>query len=179
MKKIILFFILSVSTVFASSYDELLLKTQISIFPKITILDKSLNKKLINNEIIYTIIYEKNDFLIAEKIKADTESIFLNSHIDTYKYKINLLNISSLSNQTKATVFYVLNLSKSDVKKVSQIAIKNNILTFSYDINNLYNGLLFSLNIEKSTVFYLNKKILSYKNINFVSPLLRMVKFIN
>jgi hypothetical protein len=178
MRKFVFIYILFISTVFANTYDDLLLKTQISIFPKIGILDKNIDAKLINEKIIYTIVYEKDDFNIAKNIKTHTENIFFNGLIDTYSYKINLVEFESVDSDIKSTIFYVLNASKKKIKKISDIAIKNDIITFSYDISNLYNGILFSLAMEKSTVFYLNKETLAKEDINFATPLLRMVKFI-
>jgi hypothetical protein len=59
-----------------------------------------------------------------------------------------------------ATVIYALNSDKY-IKQVAKIAKQKGIITFAYDINNLKNGLLFSLVLEKSTILYLNKENLN------------------
>ena len=61
---------------------------------------------------------------------------------------------------------------------IATIAREKGIISFSYDINNLKKGLMFSLVIEKSTVLYLEKENLHTKKIDFVDALLQMVRFV-
>ena len=176
MKKIILsLFFLSI-TAFGFDYNEILLKTQATIYPKIILLDKNLNNKLVNGKIIYTIIYDHEDYQTALNIKAFIDKTY-NGFFDTYPYEIKLIHCVDLSTQTDTTAIYVLNTCV-DVKYLADIAKEKGIISFAYDINNLGKGLLFSLNIERSTVFYLNKEKASSSNVDFVTPLLQMVKFV-
>jgi hypothetical protein len=71
----------------------------------------------------------------------------------------------------------LLNLS-DHIEEIATIANQKGIISFSYDINNLKKGLMFSLVIEKSTVLYLKKEILLTKKIEFVDALLQMVQFV-
>jgi hypothetical protein len=176
MKKIMLLLVMLVNFVYGMNYNELLLKTQASIFPKIMLLDKKLNEKLVDGKIVYTIVYEKNDFSVAQEIRQFIDTKY-KGHFDGYEYKINLVEFSNLSTKTKASAIYMLNSDKS-IKKVANIAKEKGIIAFSYDINNLKHGLLFSLMLEKSTVLYMNKESLSVQKIDFVDSLLQMVRFI-
>jgi len=97
-------------------------------------------------------------------------------HFDKYVYEINLVEISNLSNKTKATAIYMLNSNKG-IEKVANIAKEKGIIAFSYDINNLKQGLLFSLMLEKSTVLYINKENLYIQKVDFIDSLLQIVKF--
>ncbi|MDQ1244905.1 MAG: hypothetical protein QG565_1245 [Campylobacterota bacterium] len=177
MKKIILFFLIFANFAYGYSYDDLLLRAQASIFPKILLLDRKINEKLVNDKVVYTIVYEKSDYstdkYISELIDANYKGLF-----DKYMYKINLVEFSDLSTATHASVIYVLN-SDSDIKKVADFAKEKGIIAFSYDVKNLKAGLLFSLMLEKSTVLYMNKENLHMQKIDFVDSLLRMVKFID
>jgi len=179
MKKFLFLYpFLTYSLLLAYTYNDLLLKTQASIFPKIITLDKNIQTKLINNTIVLSIIYEKDDFFTAKKIKDIIENSFADT-IEGYALKVNLIEVSQLSSTIQATAFYVLNLSDNALQKVAQIATHNHIMTFSYDLNNLRKGLLFSITMEQSTTFYVNKENLQNEKVDFISPLLQMVKFID
>jgi hypothetical protein len=53
------------------------------------------------------------------------------------------------------------------------------VISFAYDYNDLEDGVLFSLNLERDTVFYLNKNALNRKKINYNDSFLQIVKFFN
>ena len=177
MKKIIFFCLILVDLAYGYNYDSLLLKAQASIFPKIILLDKKLDNKLIDKKIIYTIVYDESDYDTAVEVSEFIDKKY-KGHFDNYIYKINLVKFSDLSSDTEATVFYALN-SISSIIKVADIAKEKGTITFSYSIENLRRGLLFSLIIEKSTVLYLNKENLFAQEVDFVDSLLQMVKFID
>ncbi len=177
MKKTLLLLIILANILHSYNYNEVLLKAQASIFPKILLLDKKLQNKLIDGEIIYTVVYEKNDYFTAREIRDFINKKYSNI-IDGFKYKVNLVEFSELSTLTRASAFYVLN-SKDQIKKVADIAKKIGVISFAYDVKNLKNGLLLSLMLEKSTVLYLNKRNLYTKNIDFVNIFLQMVRFVD
>lgn len=177
MKKILLSLLLLTTFAFGFDYDEVLLKTQATIFPKIMLLDKKLDQKLVDGKIVYTIIYAEEDKPTALNIKGFIDNTYHGS-IDEYPYKINLVRCSDLNSQTEASALYVLN-SCIDIKSIADFAKSKGIISFAYDVNNLRKGLLFSLNIERSTVFYLNNDKVYSINVDFIDPLLQMVKFID
>ena len=177
MKKILFLYLTLVNIVFGFNYDDVVLKAQASIFPKIILLDKKIEDKLIDGKIVYTIIYDKTDYLTALSIEEFINKNF-DGHLDIYDYKINLVDFDSFSEKTEASAIYVLNL-KEHVERIALMAKIKGIISFSYDINNLRKGLMFSLVIEKSTVLYLEKENLYTKKIDFVDALLQMVRFID
>ena len=177
MKKIIFLYLALVNLAFAYNYDDILLKAQASIFPKIMLLDKKLENKLVDGQIVYTIVHDKSDYQTALEIKTFINNKY-NGYIGKYSYKINLVNLSDLSYNTKASSFYVLNADNS-IKEVAKIAKDKWIISFSYVINNLKKGLMFSLSIEKSTVLYLEKDNLYSQNVDFVDSLLQIVRFVD
>jgi len=177
MKKIIFLFLTLVNLLYAHTYNEILLKAQASIFPKIVLLDKKLSKKLIDGKIVYTIVYDKNDYQIALDIEKFIDENY-NGYFDEYEYKISLVEFSDLSNETQASAIYALNTSVN-IKKVAKIAKEKGIVAFAYDLENLKEGLLFSLLLEKSTILYLNKENLDTQKVDFLDSLLQIVKFID
>lgn len=177
MKKIVLLSLIFANLAYGFSYNDILLKAQASIFPKIILLDKKLKNKLVNGEIVYTIVYEKIDYFTALEISSFIEKNY-KGYFGGHPYKINLVQFSDISTQSQASVIHVLN-SNTNIEKVAEIAKKKRIITFSYDIDNLKNGLLFSLMLEKSTVIYINKENLYTKDIEFVDSLYQIVKFID
>ncbi len=176
MKKIVFLYLTLLNIAFGYNYDDLVLKAQASIFPKIILLDKKIEDKLIDGKIVYTIVYDKTDYHTVLSIEKFINKNF-KGQLDTYDYKINLVDFTNFSAQTEASAIYVLNLTEH-IEKVAAIAREKGIISFSYDINNLKRGLMFSLVIEKSTVLYLEKENLYTKKIDFVDALLQMVRFV-
>ncbi|MBU1658283.1 hypothetical protein KKG72_04425 [bacterium] len=177
MKKIIILFFIFANIAYGYTYNEVLLKAQASIFPKIMLLDKKLNDKLIEGKIIYTVVYEKDDYNAASEVRKFIKDSH-QARLDKYQYTVNLVEFSDFSHATKSSAIYVLN-SNENIQKVAEIAKEKGIIAFAYDIENLKNGLLFSLMIEKSTILYVNKENLYSKKIDFVDSLLQMVRFID
>lgn len=177
MKKILFLYLTLVTLAFGYNYDEVLLKAQASIFPKIMLLDKKLDGKLVDNRIVYTIVYDKSDYRTALDIKNFIDSKY-NGRIDKYAYKINLVDFSDFSEKTEASAIYVLNLGKH-VTKIATIAKAKGIISFSYNLSDLRKGLMFSLAIEKSTVLYLEKENLYTQDVDFVDSLLQIVRFVD
>ena len=176
MKKILFLYLVFANIAFGYNYDDVVLKAQISIFPKIILLDKKIEDKLIDGKIVYTIVYDKTDHSTALSIEKLINKNF-KGRLGIYDYKINLVDFTNFSDTTKTSAVYVLNL-KEDIQRIAKIARKKGIISFSYDINNLRKGLMFSLVIEKSMVLYLDKENLYTQKIDFVYSLLQMVRFI-
>ena len=176
MKKIIFIYFLLLNIAFGYNYDDILLKAQASIFPKVILLDKKIENKLIEDKIVYTIVYDKVDYLTALSIQEFIDKNF-QGQLDKYNYKINLVEINEFSTQTEASALYVLNLD-THIEKIAAIAKEKGIISFSYGINNLQKGLMFSLVIENSTVLYVKKENLYTQKIDFVDALLQMVRFV-
>jgi hypothetical protein len=176
MKKILFVYLTLFSLVFGYDYDELILKAQASIFPKIMLLDKRIGDKLVDDKIVYTIVYDKEDHLTALSIEKFINKNFA-GRLDVYDYEVNLVDVDSFSSDIQTSAIYVLNLDDK-VEKIADIANQKGIISFSYSLNSLKKGLMFSLVIEKSTVLYLEKETLYTKKIDFVDALLQMVRFV-
>lgn len=177
MKKILFLYLTLVTIVFGYNYDDVVLKAQASIFPKIILLDKKIEDKLVDGKVVYTIVYDEADYYTAISIEKYINKKF-RGQLDIYNYEVNLVNFTDFTAQTKASAVYVLNLEKH-VEDIANIAMQKGIISFSYNMNNLKKGLMFSLVIEKSTVIYLEKDALYIAKIDFVDALLQMVEFVD
>lgn len=177
MRKILISLLLLLKIVAAYSYNDVLLEAQVTMFPKILLLDTKLSEKLVEGKIILGIVYQPNDKATAERIASLIEQRYHGS-FDQYRYKIALVPFSEVAQEGEVSAYYVLN-SPSDIEDVAAISKKKGIITFAYDSENLKRGLLLSLMLEKNTVLYLNQKNLNRKKIDFVVLLLQIVKFID
>ena len=120
MKKIVFFFLLCHSVVFGNGYDMLLLKAQASIFPKILLLDKNIDKKLVDGKIVYVIVYREDDLFTALKIR-DLIELEHEHHLGRYGLAVRLLKYSEISPDIEAAAIYALRLPEA-IEKVAQIA---------------------------------------------------------
>ncbi len=177
MKKIILFFLICNSVAFAYSYNELLLKAQATIFPKLLLLDEKLDEKLVNGKIVYTIVYKERDYFTALEVRDLLETNH-NHGLNGYKFVISMIKYSDISPDIEATALYALNAEK-DIAKVARIALSKNIITFAYNVEDTKKGLLFSLAMERSTVIYLNREVLQNCKVDFVDSLYQIVRLID
>lgn len=173
MLKFYLLCIICSSSLFA--YDDMLLKTQASIFPKIILLDKNIQSKLVDEKIVFTIIHKQTDTEVAKDIKDYLHTIY-QEKIGKYPYEVQSVLCKDTFINTQATAFYVLGKCP-DVENIADNAREKGIISFAYDLEDIQRGLSFTLNIERSTVLYMNK---SYtKKIEFIDSLLQMVRFIS
>lgn len=177
MKKFILFFLIFNATVYGYAYNETLIRAQIAVYPKILLLDKQHDEKLVEDKIVFIIAHEEKDYIVATNIK----SLMIGQYgglLSDHKFEIKTVVFSKLSQNTQATAIYALN-STTHMLDLSKIAAVKRIVTFVYNIAYLKDGIMFSLVLEKNTALYLNKKNLNKDTINFVDSLYEIVKFTN
>ena len=177
MKKILALLLCLHTVLFAYSYNELLLKAQTSLFPKILLLDEHLQNKLVDGKIVYLVVYEENDVFSAVKVTELLEESF-KARLDEYDFEVRMLRFEEIDANVEATAIYALN-SELHIGRLAEIAQEKGIVTFAYDIAYLKKGLLLSLMVEKSTVLYLARPYLAKYRIEFVDVLYQIVRFID
>ncbi len=175
MRKLLFILSLLTSTLFGYSYNDLVVKAQSSIFPKILLLDKKLDEKLVNGTIVYTIVCEESDYHLAEALRDAMNTKYQN-RLNGYTFTVNVLRFSELGPKVRTTAIYLLN-SEAGIEKATRLAKDLGFMTFAYDIANLQHGVLLSLMVEKSTVLYLSKGSLQSHNVDFADALYRIVRF--
>ncbi|WP_187648244.1 hypothetical protein [Nitrosophilus labii] len=179
MKRVVIIIFLTNILLFAYSYDDFLLKTQAKIYPKLILLDKKIDKKLIDGKIQVGIVYDNDDFFTALLIKKLIKSMYGNK-LDGYSFKIIPINMLNILNE-KLNIFsylYILKSIPDRLKTLSLYVKKYRIVTFTYDKNDLQYGFLFSINLEKKPILYMNRKALE-KEFDFVPSLFQIVRLID
>jgi len=175
MKKLILFLLINISLL-GFNYDNLLLKAQANIYPKLILLDKDIDKKLYNNTIIFTIVYHDSDY---EKAKELEELIYKNyqEHLGSYKLKIQIKEFKDIKDNIKTTAIYILKGLDSQVRSIIKKAQKLHVITFSYELKYLKKGALISLHIEDETNIYFNNEINKLYKIKFLDIFYQVVRY--
>jgi len=176
MKKALLFILLTKIFLFAYKYNDFLLRTQSTLIPKILLLDKKIyNKQSIIN---IAIIFDENDLHTAFFIKSLIMEYYAN-RLENFKLKVTpILADEFVNKKEKFDCVYILKIPKEKLIKINKKIKKMKIESFTYDKNDLKYGFLFSIDIEKDLIIFMNKKALN-KNFDFFPQLYQMVRFIN
>ncbi len=156
------------------NYDTLLLKAQASLFPKLLQLDREIREKLVDGKMRCLIAYEPSDEAVALKLvelmrRAGGGGIALD---------VIAMPYDAIDGETRATAIYTLR-SESQIARIGEIAMRHAIITFTYDLTDLKQRMLFSLMLEKNAVLYLNKSELEHYKVDFVDELYQIVRFID
>ncbi len=178
MKKILLILLIFKILIFANNYNDFLLKIQAKIYPKIILLDKKIDKKLVDGKIIVGIVYDKGDFFIANRVKNLIKSLY-GSRLDEYEFKVVPIDMLNILNDrySNFSYLYILKSIPDRFERLSLFVNRNKIVTFIYDKNDLKYGFLFSLDIKREPIIYMNKKI--SKIFDFNQYLYSIVRFVD
>lgn len=163
------------TTLFGANSNLLLHRAQASIFPKLILLAKEPNNILVNGKIIFAIVYEDEDVAVATKLRTLMEQQY-NDYIENYPFKVVLIQYSELNEALRASAVMALH-SEKHIGEPAKLAIKKKIISFVEDAAYLNQGYLFALNLERSTIIYMNKPMLPYYGIEFSDTLYHVVRF--
>lgn len=161
--------------IFGFNYNPLLLKAQASIFPKLFMLVKEPEKLLVDKDIVFAIIHESEGFESAWQLKNMIEEQY-DGRLEGYPFRIVLKEYEKLDDTLQASAVIALH-SEEFIHKLAQLVIKKKIISFVGDAVHLKEGFLFSLNLERSTVIYMNKPMLPYYGVEFSDTLYHVVRF--
>jgi hypothetical protein len=167
--------LLFVVPLFASSYSPLLLRAQASIFPKMLLLVKEPQRLLVQGSIVFAIVYEEEDRESAFELKTLMQQQY-KGDIEGYPFKVILVKFNELNEKLECSAIMALHSDKHMAEPV-KLAIEKKIVSFVADAVYLKEGYLFSLNLERSTVIYMNKPMLPYYGIEFSDTLYHVVRF--
>jgi hypothetical protein len=177
MKKFIIFCsIFFTTTLFGYKYDNLLLKAQANIFPKLVLLDKKIAQKALNNEIVFCIVHHPSDTIKAKNIQESIEKRFGN-RLEQYKLKVITRTFDNVRRYERVNAYYILQGPLDKVKKITDIAKEKQSPTFSYDPFYFKADVLLSMTIENSSIIYLNPKVLKKYKLDFVDIFYQLVRF--
>ena len=138
-------------------------------------MDNDLQKKTINDKIVLDIYYSEFDISLANKLKKMIIKEY-NSRYGGYSFYINLKAYKK-DKFSKATAIYLLPCdNENQVKKITQLANRNNLISISLLPSNLKNNALISLLINKSVKPIINLDVLKANNIRLNTILLKIAE---
>ncbi len=166
MIKKLLLAIFAASTLFALPYDEFLLETQLSLLPKIALLEKS--QSAARKDIMeILIVYNQDDEEIAKYAVGFLDKKF-QGRVGTYRLKVTLSTFDKCCLPGRDTIVYCLNGTEAQLAKVQSYVRQNGFISAIYDSQSLKNGFLFSVILERTPIILMNKKVL--KDQQFIFP---------
>lgn len=174
--KLIFFFIFTYVNIYANSvYDLNLLILQSKVFPKVILADYNINEKVIDNKIVFTILYEEIDTNIANKFKKMIEQNY--PKLKEYEVELRLLQYKDFSQKIQLDTAYIFLLGKEkEITEISKFITNNKRLSFSYDKNYVDYGVIFGLEISSTVSLLLNLNSLKQSQINLENSIFKVTK---
>jgi len=164
----------------AYEYNDFLLQTQSSLYPKLLALDKNLPKNIEDEKIDLFIIYASVDRLVAKRVRSFIKSKF--DAILGYPLEVRLLKIEeALADKRlyeRADAIYLLKVAGSQAKRLATKLDGHAVYSFVYDKEDLRWGYLFAVAIERSVTIYINKRALQHNDFDFVTALFENAKIV-
>lgn len=169
-----MFLALTVS-VLSASYDPFLLDTQLSLLPKIAMLDKNIAFSHNKAPIKILIAYDQGD----EETAANCTKILMskfNGSLNGHPIVVTTLPFDKLNNSTSYHLIYALKASLSQLKKVHNAV---GTVTALYDADKLADdGILISIRMERTPIILINSKALRENRTSFPDSLLEIARII-
>ncbi|BCD67918.1 hypothetical protein [Nitratiruptor sp. YY09-18] len=164
----------------AYEYNDFLLHTQISIYPKLLAFDKNLGKNIKDEKIDFYIIYASIDELVAQKLQSAISQKF--DAIHGYPLQVHLLKVNEALADKRlyeyVDAIYLLKIDEAKAKELAMKIAKHNVYSFVYDKKDLLYGYLFAIAIERSVTIYINKKVLQQNDFDFITALFENSKIV-
>jgi len=153
MKAFILLLTL-VSSIFAFSINESLLKVHATLLPKIYLMDYKFKDKIKDNTISIAILYHENEYRDAKKLKGLIQNRYRDG-IKSYTVSPKLVNYKNIQT-AEANIYYLFPTRSKEIREVVKKAATSDALTFSYQRDDLKHGVMISLNVSKKIKPLLN-----------------------
>ncbi len=171
-------FLISLSkTALAYDYDPLLMRAQASIFPKIILLDKELDRKVMLDQIVIHVVYGRHEKNVAMDIKALIQNQYENN-LGKRRLKVDLISFDMFHESDVATAYFILKGARDQRDQVTEFAAKQQRLVFSYDYKDFESNALVSVLMKEKTYIYLNKSAIHDYGIKFLPLFYKIVKVI-
>ena len=173
--RLLLFFLIMLFT--AKSEDQLLLNAHIRMIPKIMFLDTQVSSHNTGEKAILGVIYAGNRKNSAKKI-AEEFNTYHNGKVGSFSFIATAISAEELLMRNDIACAYLIEMDDSSIKRVASWGISQSVPTFSYDTRALDLGILGSISIERTTVIYLNKRVLKSAKFRFHSSLFQIAKLV-
>lgn len=175
MKRVFLALVLSVLTL--CGYDEFLLEAQMSVIPKIAVLDKEISKKLIDDKLVIAIAHETEDTERARMIAADMNAK-TQGKTGPYAFRAVAVDFYNIP-KTQMSFLYILKGSDQNIKKATAAAKAKGVVSFTHRRSDIDNGAVLSMDIERKTVIILNRNSMKDGGIRFVDSFYKIVRVVD
>ncbi len=162
-------------SLYSYEFDELLLRAQASMFPKIIVLDQEINLKTINNTVLISIIYNNNEAKEAKNFKNLITKEY-KEKLGSYNLVIKTVHVDEFSSADGSSAYFIFDALGKNKKDVVTHAIKNKRICFSYSNKSFANNTLISLFLKERTYIYLNKSALNEYKIKFAPIFYKIAK---
>ena len=173
--KILLIILLVSLSLYSYEYDELLLRAQASMFPKIILLDQEINLKITDSTVLLSIIYNDNEAKEANDFKDLIDKEY-KGVLGSYSLVIKTVHVDKFSSTDNSSAYFIFDAIDKNKKDVVTHAIKNKRISFSYSNKCFANNTLISLFLKERTYIYLNKSALSEYKIKFAPIFYKIAK---
>lgn len=162
----------------ASSYDPFLLDTQLSLLPKIAMLEK--NILLSNNKSAIKILIAY-DFGDSDTAVSCTKIIMnkFNGRLNGHPITVTALPFDKIDDSVSYNLVYALKASLPQLKKARNAISSSGTVTAMYDADKLAeSGFLLSIQMERTPVILINAKALRENRFSFPDSLLEIARII-
>ncbi|MCD4667535.1 MAG: YfiR/HmsC family protein [Sulfurimonas sp.] len=173
MRYLLLLIYLS-TILFASSINNSVLKIHATLVPKLLLMDYDFKEKISNNTINIVITYENTDYKDAQFLKRTIEQKYKDG-LKSFNLSITLISYNNINSyKTKANLYYLFPSNKQNIINIIKKAKKSHTLTFSYEKNNLQNGVMSSVLIGSKVKLILNLEAIKSSDIALRPLLLKI-----
>lgn len=156
-----------------SVYNPNILDFQAKVFPKIVALDNKIENKLVDNSIVFTILYEDIDLNTAQILKDKIEKNYTN--LKNYKLEVKLQEYNSFVEYDLSTAYCFLLGKKEVILEISTVLSKNSRLSFAYNYDYLDFGVIFGLKIGQKVDIFLKFENLKKSKIELQNSIFNLV----
>ena len=162
----------------SASYDPFLLTTQLSLLPKIALLEKNLSFSRAKAPMKILIAYDRGDDETAALCVKILMGKF-HGTINGHPLQITTLAFDQIDDSQSYHFIYALKASLSQLKKVHSTASSSETITALYDSDKLGDdGILLSVQMERSPVILMNAKAIKDGHFVFPDSLFEMARIV-
>lgn len=157
----------------AANYDEDILNIYSKMLPRFIVM--SSQKEKIHDDMKICILYNKLDVRIAHSLSSKIHTNYPQGLLN-HPIKIVHSNYANLTSCQNTHLAFLLNSDNKSIKQALLFLQQNQILSMSYDVTLLEQGVDISLFLGRKVVPYLNMETIGNKKILLDNLLLRVSK---
>jgi len=176
LKRLIMAILLSAAG-WSASYDPFLLDTQLTLLPKIAMLEKNILSSTRKSPMKILIVYDRGDDETAALCTKILMSKF-NGNVNGHPITVTTLPFDKLDGPQSYHLIYALKGSASQLGKIRNVS-SSGAVTAIYDADKLSDeGFLLSIKMERTPAVLINAKVLRENHFSFPDSLLEISRII-